>query len=280
MFLKFSPILLTLLVMIATAPVQALTPDRAERLAFAAFRYGQWDLYSLAPDGTNPRQLTSTPFAETDPAYSPDGTKLAFAAHRDNNWDVYVLDLLTGVETRLTTSPHYDGAPAWHPNGLSLAFESFRSGNLDIWRIDAAGAEPAVNLTAASAAGDFGPAWSLDGQTIALSSWRTGNKELFLLDVTSGEVTQLTDSPAGETSPIWQPDGTRLAFAADDLGDLEIFSLDLATPDDPVQPVTWLGRTAGAAWSPDGESIAAIFQRWDGDIITIQTPGRQHQLTR
>jgi TolB protein len=281
---KFFPILLTVLVLTTTiAPAQANTPTETGRLAFAAFRNGQWDIYSLAPDGSDPRQLTNDPFEETDPAYSPNGDKLAFASRRDNNWDIFVLDLLTGTETRLTSSPHYDGAPAWHPNGASLAYESWHNGDLDICRIDATGAEPAINLTADSEAGDFGPAWHPDGQTIAFSSWRTGNKDLFMLDVTSGEITQLTDSSTGEELQVWKPDGSQMAFVGNDLGDREIFTLDFPvspTKDAAVQSVTWLGRTDGAAWNPDGESIAAIFHRWDGDVITMQTPGQKHQLPR
>ncbi|MBN1992217.1 MAG: PD40 domain-containing protein [Anaerolineae bacterium] len=265
----------------AADPAKGQPTSTAERIAFAAYRHGQWDIYSLAPDGSTPRQLTNDVFEDADPAYSPQGDKLAFASRRNNNWDVYVLDLPTGQETRLTNSPHYEGAPTWSPDGQSLAYESYQAGNLDIWRVDAAGIGPAINLTANSPAGDFAPAWSPAGRTLAFTSWREGNKDLFLLEIASGNVTRLTDTPTAEEWPVWHPNGKQLAFVIDDLGDREVFVLDTAQPptqNGPMEPVTWLGRTDGPAWSPTGDTLAAIFHRWDGEVVALQTSGAIHQL--
>ncbi|MEJ2558530.1 MAG: DPP IV N-terminal domain-containing protein [Anaerolineae bacterium] len=121
--------------MIALAwPLPAHSTARASeglsRLAFAAYRHSQWDLYSVDEAGGDLRQLTDDSYEDRDPAYSPDGTKLAFASRRDRNWDLYILDLVTGQQTRLTDHPAYDGAPAWNPDGTQVAFESFRAGDL------------------------------------------------------------------------------------------------------------------------------------------------------
>lgn len=266
------------------------TPARAERIALAAYRNGQWDIYTIAPDGSDPRQITSDLFEETDPAYAPEGTKIAFAARRENNWDIYVLDLNTGSETRLTNSPHYDGAPTWSPDGRWIAYESYQNGNLDIWLIDSRGEAPATNLTVESTAGDFAPAWSPEGETIAFSSWRSDEqaptaaaKDLYLLEVETGQVTRLTETPMAEEWPAWHPDGRRLALVANDLGDREIFTVALSGAsrgNEVPRPVTWLGRTDGPVWSPDGQAIAAVLHRWDGEVIVIQDPAAGPRLPR
>ncbi len=290
--IKFVSFLALFLLIFGATPVKSQTPSppapqrggnpasqrgekypNAERIAFAAYRYGQWDIYSIAPDGTDPRQLTNDAFADTDPAYAPDGSKIAFASRRNKNWDVYVLDLLTGEESRLTNSPHYDGAPTWSPDGERVAYESYHTGDLDIWLIDASGNGPATNLTADSLAGDFAPAWSPDGRTIAFTSWRQGDKDLFLLEVDGGEVTRLTDTPTAEAWPTWHPAGDQLAFVSDDLGDREVFTLDIAVPPSAggaVEPVTWLGRTDGPVWSPNGDRLAVVFHRWNGETLMLQ----------
>jgi len=260
--------------------VYAQAPEQTERIAFAAYRHGQWDIYSIAPDGSAPRQLTDDPFEDTDPTYSPDGTKLAFASRRNNNWDVYVLDLKTGTQTRLTDHPDYDGVPSWNPEGTQIAYESAQNGNLDIWMIDVAGGGPAVNLTTNSDEDDFAPAWSPAGDTIAFTSWRDGSKDLFLFDIESGGITPLTNTPTAEEWPTWHPNGSTLAYVVDDLGDREIYTLDVNDP--PIdggstQVMTWLGRTDGPVWSPTGDALAAIFHRWDGEIIARQAPGAQHE---
>jgi len=36
-------------------PIFSQSQTIAERIAFAAFRHGQWDLYSITPDGSDPR---------------------------------------------------------------------------------------------------------------------------------------------------------------------------------------------------------------------------------
>ena len=274
-FSRFTLIVLLLILLTLLSPPRAQAT--AERIAFAGYRNGQWDIYSLALDGSNLRQLTNDTFEDTDPAYSPDGTRIAFASRRNNNWDVYVLNLQSGEEIRLTNSPHYDGAPTWSPDGAHIAYESFQNGNLDIWQVPADGSEPAANLTAASTAGDFAPAWSPDGQYIAFSSWREGNRDLFLLDVASGEITRLTNTPAAEEWPAWHPAGDRLAFVIDNLGDREIFTLDISAPNE-AQQITWLGRADGPVWSPTGDSVVVVFHRWDGEMLITQSPDAGHKL--
>jgi TolB protein len=279
------------LLLLEAGPVRGQALPRAERIAFAAYRNGQWDLFSIRPDGSTPKQLTRDPYEDTDPVYAPAGDKLAYASRRNNNWDVYILDLHSGQESRLTDSPHYDGAPSWSPDGQFLAYESYQNGDLDVWLVDAAGREPATNLTAESLAGDFAPAWSPDGQSIIFTSWRqteaevqerqVANRNLFLLSLESGEVARLTGTPTAEYGATWHPDGQKVAFSHDAVGDVEIYSLALTgEPPGParVEPITWLGRTDGPAWSPDGRQLAAILHRWDGQRITLTQVGQPPQL--
>ena len=97
----------------------------------------------------------------------------------------------------------------------------------------------------------------------------------------SGAITRLTNTSTAEEWPTWHPQGDKLAFIIDDFGDREVFTLDVAEPPNEggaVEPVTWLGRTDGQVWSPAGDRLAAVFHRWDGEIIAIQTPGGDYQL--
>ncbi len=261
---------LSLLLVGLAYPVGAAKPTLAQsataRLAVAAFRNGQWDIYSLDESGQNLKQLTDDVYEDKDPAYSPDGSRLAYASRRQANWDVYVLDLKTGSETRLTHNPHYDGAPSWSPDGRRLAFESFQTGDLDVWVVDleTGGLD---DVTQDSSSGDFAPAWSPDGGRIAFTSWRNGNKDLFLLDVASGDVTQVSDSPAAEEWPAWSPDGGQLAYVYNWLGEREVYVLDLSRPGASARQVTWLGRDDGPVWSPDGTRLGFINHRYDGEQL-------------
>ena len=97
---------------------------RTGRIAFAAYRYHNWDIYTVNPDGSDLRRVTHDPAPDRSPAWSPDGTRIAFASRRNHNWDVYVVDAGGGEPRRLTTDPDYDGAPSFSPDGGRIAFES------------------------------------------------------------------------------------------------------------------------------------------------------------
>jgi TolB protein len=250
------------------------------RLAFAAFRHGQWDLYTVGDSGQDLRQLTNDPYEDREPAYSPDGKKLAFASRHERNWDLYVLDLATGQQTRLTDHPAYDGAPAWSPDATRIAFESSRSGDLDIWVIDVDGGA-LTNLTADSQDGDFAPAWSPDGVWIAFTSWRRGDKDLFALDLETGTLAQLTDNQAAEEWPAWSPDGKRLAFVRSWLGEREVYVMDVSSPEagsKPAAQVTWLGGDESPTWSPGGERLTVLHRRFDGEQLLQFSPAEKTQL--
>ena len=250
------------------------------RIAFAACVAGNWDIYTVAADGSDLRRLTSDPADDVEPVWSPDGRRLAFASRRDGFWNLYVLQLPTESLTKLTNHHHYDGAPAWSPDGEQIAFESFRAGDLDIWIVDAVGGEP-VNLTPDSASGDAGPAWSPDGKTLAFTSWRYGDPDIFLLDLETREVVQFTGSSDTEERPVWHPDGSRLAFVAEPGYTREIYFAAITAPPAVAGPqirLTWMTGGDALAWGPDGERFASIWRRADGAQLIMHGTRNANEL--
>ena len=79
-----------------------------------------------ARSGGQARRLTSTPSAEIDPKFSPDGSRLAFTATVGGNTDVYVVPVTGGEPTRLTFHPGIDAARGWSPDGSRVLFASTR----------------------------------------------------------------------------------------------------------------------------------------------------------
>ena len=115
------------------------------RLAFvAAGRTGEMgiqQIFTMAANGSDVRQITqSTAFNDSEPAWSPDGTRIAFAkgTPRLGARDIYVVEVATGIETQVTTDVADDSNPTWSPDGRYIAFESNRiTGTYDIWRVNA-----------------------------------------------------------------------------------------------------------------------------------------------
>src|SRR5262249_48339442 len=66
-----------------------------------AFEYAG-DLWIAARTGGQARRLTSTPGAETEPHFSPDGSQIAFTTTNAGNTDVFVMPSSGGEAKRLT----------------------------------------------------------------------------------------------------------------------------------------------------------------------------------
>jgi Tol biopolymer transport system component len=59
------------------------------RIVYISTTDGEMDVWTMAPDGSDRRNLTSTPASEEDhPAWSPDGT-IAFCSRRHSKGEIY-----------------------------------------------------------------------------------------------------------------------------------------------------------------------------------------------
>jgi len=197
---------------------------RPAKLAFASNRDGNFEIYSMSPDGSGQTRLTTNPAFDATPAFSADGTKIAFESSRTGNGDIYVMNADGSGQTRLTTSPAVDLLPAFSPDGTTIAFTSFRSGNGDIYVMNADGSGQ-TRLTT-SAAVDAEPSWSPDGTKIAFTSARTGNGDIYVMNADGSGQTRMTTSAAIDSSPDWSLDGTQIFFTSNRDLNFEIYSMN------------------------------------------------------
>jgi Tol biopolymer transport system component/DNA-binding winged helix-turn-helix (wHTH) protein len=159
----------------------AWSPD-GRRIAFASNMVGgpyQFDIYTIAPDGSDLQRLTSDAAYDSDPAWSPDSSRLAFTTAREGTFDVFTMKADGSDQRRLTFTSSRDGSAWWAPDGQRIVFASDRGKDTrhELYIMPAAGGA-AVRLS--RQAGTW-PRWCPRGDRIVFTSNGHGNEDLFLL---------------------------------------------------------------------------------------------------
>jgi metallo-beta-lactamase class B len=245
-----------------------------ERIAFYSDRDGNFEIYSIRPDGSDLRRLTFDPAPDQTPAWAPDGHRLAFSSKRTGNGDIYVMDADGGNLRRITAGPGEDSQPAWSPDGTRIAFSSLRDGNRDIYVVDEDGGNE-VRLTTQQGEDGF-PQWSPDGRMM-LSYGMSGDRyALFLMNQDGSNRHVIAHSELDMVFGRWSPDGTRIAFFRVDR-ESRLAGLSLIDADgmNEVALTPLDGRDEDPSWSPDGrELVFHAFNRdanWNLYIVTIES---------
>lgn len=141
-YLLFALLLCFLVSVRATAQGTRLLRQPTVSRDQVAFEYGG-DLWIVSRSGGQARRLTSTPGAEADPHFSPDGAQIAFSSTVAGNTDVYVMPAAGGDPKRLTWHPGIDVVRGWSPDGKRVIFASDRDSaphaHFRLWSIDQQG---------------------------------------------------------------------------------------------------------------------------------------------
>ena len=104
------------------APVGGLDLHPDGQLIISSDRGGSRDLWSVAMDGTEMRQLTASREPDNAPRVSPDGSRIAFHSHQQGNLDIWVLPTAGGPAVKLTSNPLSDMFPSWSPDGGMISY--------------------------------------------------------------------------------------------------------------------------------------------------------------
>jgi len=289
------------LVMVTAAwptPAKAAFPGEPGRIAFMSTRDGpDWDIFTMAPNGADVRQLTTDTGQDMFPSWSADGQQLAFTTTRDGNAEIYVMQPDGTAQTRVTNNAFYDETPVFSPDGSRIAFVSTRDAPIacpttfrnaacatytDVYIMEADGSN-IVRLTDAVGF-DLFPMFSPDGSKIAWVAQRDGNIDVWVMNADGTDQTRLTTDPNAQSQPSWSPDGTKIAFrnspaaTPDTVGDIWVMDADGSNP---TQLTMSPKADLRPAWSPSGAKIVFRSTRTGlGNIYEMKADGTKiKQLT-
>ena len=251
---------------------------------------GTFDVYTIRPDGTRERRITSGQVAigwdlswqpvskeVPDPAPGPDGPGRANGAilyrvggEGGTTWYSVMPD---GSDQHVVS----EGEPmrlsriAWSPDGTRIAYQDPIVGERGIF-VSYVDGSNVVRLT--DGVNDSWASWSPDGTKILFSSTMyDGSIELcmpgdphefgcpsdiYVMDADGSNIDRLTDDPASEFQPVWSPNGTRIAFARSldpTISHPAIFTMNPDGTDVRQVSQATEGSDFSPSWSPDGSRL-------------------------
>ena len=242
--------------------------QQGRRISYISSESGEPQVWTMAPDGTDRKQVTRIEGGLSDYLFSPDETKLAYIKEitfGKSTKEVYPdLPKATG---RIVTDLMYKHWDEWvetipHIFIASVGNEPITSGK------DILEGEP-YEAPTKPFGGSEELSWSPDGKTLAYSSRKkTGveyslstNTDIYLYDLASGTTRNITEGNGGyDTHPRFSPDGTKISWISMERDGYEadlkrLFIQELKTGQKTFLTDGFEYDVDETVWSPDSKSI-------------------------
>ena len=120
-----------------------VAPD-GSRVAYLFAWPGGYEIYTMKPDGTDARPITSRN-VDWMPSWSPDSKKIAFSSLRSGSWNIWMVNR-DGADLKQVT--RFGGeriaiTPIFSPDGKQIAFTTIAEGTAwEIWVVNLDGSNP------------------------------------------------------------------------------------------------------------------------------------------
>jgi len=256
------------------------TPDG--RILHTATARGNPDVWVVRPDGTDLRQLTTSPGSDRAAVAAPDGRYIVFLSDRDGRDRVWRMEPDGGRQTPLTEGPE-DHHPVVVGDGRHVYYARWdqAAGPVNMVPID--GGKPApvsVDAWAGLPAGFWPAAVSPDGTLTFGTAWNQeqgGGIRVYVVPTSGqGAVRKLDMTVSYDTDYLlsWAPDGRAITFARTTDGASNLWRQPL----DGGPAIRLTHYTSGEdivshAWSPDGKWLAFVRGTAENHVVMLRDVG-------
>lgn len=240
-------------------PLRTLTETDENAVAFSRLTDGYWQIWTMRPDGSNARRITSS---LSDKRYPVWAEKAGRVYCRDNNNRLFSVDLKSGEEVQVLRSLGFSDGVVPSPDGNKVVVVRFDSQLRDCSSLlltTSSGDNP--RLLTRDVGLHYHPAWSPEGSRVAYifgAGYRTD--EVYAIDSDGSNKRKLTSNNAIELLPAISPDGKTIAYVSDIAGDYEIWSMNIDGSNQ-CRLTNSEGIDTRPCWSPDGREIMFTSRR-------------------
>ncbi len=260
------------------------------------------DLYTLPMEGGKATRITSGMAFDSQPRFSPDGTKIVFVSDRSGSENLWILEVgktiadstgaadTTGLKqlTKGTNAAYI--SPDWTPDGKYIV-ASKASGlgvnHLWLYHVEGGSGVDLFEKEKERGRNGLGAAFGKEARYIYFATKQGGfgynlarfEWQLAIYDRDNGQIFPLTGEAGGAVRPAISPDGKWLVYATrrDAKTGFRIRNLQSGYEEWLVYPVQRDDQESrftrdlmpGYSFTPDSKAIAASF---DGKIYRIEVP--------
>ena len=170
------------------------------------------EIYTLKPDGSDKKQLTSDGAIKNRANFTPDGRYILFDSNRSGAFNIWRVDADGNNQKQLTTDESFVTGAVESADGKWIVYQALRNGRWDLLKMPSEGGE-ATRLMDRQC---IFPAISRNGKSVACFSpdEKAGFKsQLAILPIDGGDPKFIDVPPSTYTNVAWwTPDGHAVAY--------------------------------------------------------------------
>ena len=192
----------------------AKAPETA-KIVFRSTRDGNFEIYSMNPDGSDQKNLTRHRANDSAPVWSPTGRQILFVSDRGGIPDLYLMDP-DGTNVRQVFKKLIGREfPTWSPDGKAIAYHRFHTFSIYTASIEGTNEEKLAD--------GLWPAWSPHGAEIAFMAgefvWADNGNLRFpdvrveIINLQTHAKEKLLPGSISMYRPTWVPDSDQITFS-------------------------------------------------------------------
>ena len=237
------------------SPTPTAEPTASNRIAYVNHDF---QIFTINPDGTDEKQITSQGGMYSWPGWSPSGSGLVFSSFSEDllgpGKALYTVDAGGAEEVQIfenppgvppaigPRAPHYS---LWSPNGEHIAFLSMENGELALFLVDTSGTDEGIRIAGGA---PLYISWSPDSHSLLIHQ----QGELFRSDIDAPErLLDLRATSSSYRAASWSPRSNIAAFL-----DTQVLYIARADGSRRRELSSTLSGNAAFLWSPRGDQLA------------------------